>query len=208
MSAEENNLVPPPDDPIPGEVTHTPIIITDGSASLEFTEGSYIQDPDTNVNTANDNLHLVSMTSAREHTTGQGDRTCFNFQAGQVYEIEVKCVGPLGGFNNFEVRGSLDPQPPPEIEFDRGEYRRDPQVFPPVHPQTGRRFGSLNRRVQKVRIFRLVNGQRVNPPEHDCPLVSTPGNSWTIHDDHVTHVHDDTEEHTGVVEEGELVQPV
>lgn len=206
MSAEENNLVPPPDNP-PGDVTHTPIIITDGSASLEFTESAYIADPETNVNTANDNLHLVNITSAREHTTGQNDKVCFAFQAGQHYEVEVKCVGPMGGFNNFKVRGSLDAQPRPEIEFDRGEYRMDPVVFPPHHPQTGRRFGSAGRRVQKVRIFRLVNGQRQQPPEHDCPLVATAGNEWTIHDDHLAHV-DDDHTHADTVNEGELVQPV
>src|SRR5688572_29241915 len=103
MSEEKDGAKPATaaDDPIPPIVNHTPIIITDGSAAIEFTQASYNQDPETNVNTANDNLHLVNMVSDRPHTTGQTNFTCFNFQAGQQYEIEVKCAAAGGGFNNF-----------------------------------------------------------------------------------------------------------
>ena len=192
------------DDPIPTEVTHTPIIITDGSAAFEYTESSYIQDPESNVNVANDDLHLVNIISDRPHTPGGNDFMCFEFQAGHQYEIEVKCVGGGGGFNNFLIRGSRDPMPPPEVEFDRSEYRRDPLVFPPRNPPTGHRFGSLGRRVRKVRIFELQDGHRIGDPVHDCSLVATAGNGWTIHDDHVTH---DDDDHVDVVDELEVVQP-
>jgi hypothetical protein len=206
MSDEDKEIpaAAPDDDPFPSEVSHTPIIITDGSSALEFTESSYDQDVNSNVNTANEPLHLVSMTSDREHTPQQGDFTCFEFQAGEQYEIEAKCAGG-GGFNDYKIRGGLDPQPPPEIEFDRGEYQQGPQ-FPPRNPATAHRFGSGGRRVTKVRIFRLVNGQRQHPALHDCPLVSVAGNGWTIHDDHVTH--DEHPDHPDVVNEDEAVQPV
>lgn len=180
-SALSETAPPPPDDP-PSDVTHTPIIITDGSAALEFTESSYMPDPDSNVNRAIDNLHLVDMVSDRPHTQGGNDFLCFAFQAGQQYEIEIKCIGNPGGFNDFKVRGSLDPQPVPEIEFDRGEYQLNAATFPPRN-EHAQRFGSMGRHIRKLRIFRLVNNQRVL--EHDCPLVVPPGNGWTIHDEHV-----------------------
>jgi hypothetical protein len=170
------------DPPSTGGVNHTPIIITDGSASLEFTIASYDPDPESNVNTANEPLHLVSIVSDRPHTPGQQDRTCFNFTGTDMFEIEVKCKGG-GGFNDFEIRGSFDPSIRPEVEVDRGEYRENGS-FPPRHPPTGHRFVSTGRQITKLRIFRLINGHRQQPPVHDCPLVATPGNGWTVHDDH------------------------
>jgi len=185
MSQEENSTknATAGDDPSPlGGATHTPIIITDGSASLEFSIASYDPDPQSNVNTAHETLHLVSIISDRPHTPGQQDRTCFNFAGTDLFEIEVKCQGG-GGFNDFEIRGSFDPSFRPEVEVDRGEYRENPG-FPPRNPGTGHRFVSTGRRVTRFRIFRLVNGVRQQPPVHDCPLVTTPGNGWTIDDDH------------------------
>ena len=163
-------------------VTHTPIIITDGSASLEFTPSAYTKDPDSNAHAANERLHLVSIVSDRPHTMGQADVTCFTFSGSDLYEIEIKCKAG-GGFNDFTILGSFDPTISPVVNFDEGEYKEN-IVFPPRWPPTGHRFVSTSREITSFRVFRIVNGQRMQPPEHDCKLVATPGNGWTVDDAH------------------------
>jgi hypothetical protein len=194
MPENEDPTAPVPNDN-PGTLgdSHTPIIITDGSASLEFTESFYTKDPETNVNTADDGLHLVNMISSTPHTPGGTDFECIAFQPGVIYEIEAKCKGG-GGFNDFKVRGTVDAAPLPEVEFDRGEYKEDP-LFPPTHPSTGHRFITQNRQITKVRVFELVSGQRQQPPLHDCSQAGTANNFWTVDDAHLAHDEEHSEEH-------------
>lgn len=208
MSDKKNKVDPAvataSDPPI---VNHTPIIITDGSASIEFTINSYTQDMESNNNTAkaDQKLHMTSVVSDRPHTLNGADNTCFTFVAGELYEVEVKCRGG-GGFNNLKIRGSLDPLADlPAVDFDRGEYREDPQgEFRPRNAGTGHRFGTLARRVRKLRIFRVTNGQRVL--EHDCPLVSALGNAWTVNDPHMPD-HVDNHVHPEALAEDKDLQP-
>jgi len=162
--------------------SHPPIIITDGSAAIEYTEGNYQQVTGKNVHVAIEKLHLVDIVSDREHTVGKGDKTCHTLVDGEQCEIEIACEGG-GGFNNFIIRGNFASSPPPELEFDRGEYKMDTAVFPPRN-KDAQRFGSKGRRIRKLQIFKVVDGKRVEPAVHDCPLVAVAGNGWTFHDDH------------------------
>jgi hypothetical protein len=134
------------------------------------------------------------------------DTTCFTFVAGQQHQVEVTCRGG-GGFNNFTIRGSLDPLADlPAIDFDRGEYKEDPQdFFPPRNPGTGHRFGSNARRIRKLRIFRIDGGR--HDLVHDCPLAATPGNFWTVNDPHIAD-HVDDHVHPEALAEEDNLQPV
>jgi hypothetical protein len=174
------------DDPPTGDVDHTPIIITDGSASIEFAEHLY--SPDTAHGNPNRRismgLHLVKVSANQNHTVANPEsvgRSCFPLVAGELYEIEVTCVRAGAGPNRFVIGGGPTVSPVIEFEHQNGQdYQKDPGAFPPI--QLGQRFGNASRNISRLQIFRIQNRTRVRV--HDCQLAPRQGCEYTILDIH------------------------
>ncbi len=153
-------------------VDHTPIIITDGSASIEFAQNLYQPvggDPDRRRSTG---LHLVKVSANREHDRIANPesigRVCFELVRGDLYEIEFICQRNGQPDRNFLVGGG--PTFSPELKFEHltgTEYQMNAATFPSI--DLGQRFGNLERNIARMRIFRIVNGNRVQV--HDCGVV-------------------------------------
>src|SRR2546423_1905930 len=154
-----------------GEVDHTPIIITDGSAAIEFAEVQhYRRVIGTSIHRAND-LRLAFVQPNMLHDDGTA--FCHTLSANEDCVIEVMEQGNKG----FTIHAFPDGHTV-EIRFDHGVYKMSLTTSPPKG--NGHRFGNANRRIVGLRIF--VNG---NPnPDHDCELVSRPGIEYTILDPH------------------------
>ena len=154
-----------------GGVNHTPIIITDGSASLEFAESEYLPDSSDSTLRISSGLHLVKVSAHRNHDRqvnpeSQG-RICFPLAGNEVYEIEFTCAREGRPVSNFIIGGG--PAVSPRIRFDHGagkEYQRTAD-FPSI--DLGQRFGNLLRNIVRMQIFRIENGSR--QPVHDCGVV-------------------------------------
>lgn len=159
------------DGPGGGGVTHTPIIVTDGSASLEFAESEYSPDPRDPTLRISSGLHLVKVSAHRNHdratnSESQG-RICFPLVGNEVYEIEFTCAREGQPVSNFTIGGG--PAVSPRIRFSHGsgkEYQRTAD-FPSI--DLGQRFGNLLRNIVRMQIFRIENGSRQQV--HDCGLV-------------------------------------
>lgn len=172
------------DDPPTGQVDHTPIIITDGSASIEFAENRYLPEDGNPNRRRSTDLHLMKVVANRNHTLAANPesrgRSCLPLVAGDLYEIEVTCTLLGQPAKNFLVSGG--PTFSPVIEFDHasgGEYRKDSNEFPSI--ELGQRFGNLLRGITRLQIFRIENATRVRV--HDCALA-TPGCEYKILDTH------------------------
>ena len=171
------------DDSTLGLDTHTPIIITDGSASIEFAESEYIPDDGNPNRRTSRGLHLVKITANQQHTAENPEslgRDCLELIAGRVYEIEVTCTRDGQAPNTFLIGGG--PTVSPVIQFDHRageEYQQDPNVFRPI--QLGQRFGNVLRNISRMRIF-TVNGTRTLV--HECRLASRDGIEWILMDIH------------------------
>jgi hypothetical protein len=173
------NDQPPTDPQSTLEVEHTPIIVTDGSATIEFSGSHYLPDDDDpkNTNTAHD-LKLSFIEAHRTHnsTDAKGSTVCYVFLPGEEYEIEVTCQRIGQGNKNFKVRGSVE-GPPVKINFDHDEYKTP---FTPI--MKGNRVGHPARRPTKLEIFRDPDGKRESV--HDCPLVSDTNCVYKVWDPH------------------------
>lgn len=171
-----------------GEVTHSPIIITDGSASIQFDSREY---PDTGTDThrstglllrevlANKLHPVLNPPDSLRDGDPPGTAVCHSFTDGAQYEVRVTCA--VGGNEmNYIIRGSfLGASRSPTITFNHvtppREYREGGN-FPASRPGS-RRFGNANRRITRLQIF------RDGTPIHDCPLVGA-GIEYTIVDAH------------------------
>lgn len=157
-----------------GEVTHSPIIITDGSASIQFDAGEYADTgTDTRLSTE---LILREIFANREHPITDdplrdgdppGSPICHGFTGSALYEVRVTCEAG-GNQMNFVIIGRRSgSSASPIITFSHAmqprEYREGAN-FPATRPGA-RRFGNANRRITKLEIFRA--GILV----HNCPLV-------------------------------------
>ncbi len=172
------------DDVPTGDVDHTPIIITDGSASIEFAEGLYHPDagnPNRRVSTG---LHLVKVSANQEHPAANPEsvgRSCFPLVAGDLYEIEVTCVRTGASPNRFVIGGGPTVSPVIEFEHQNGQdYQKDHVTFPSI--QLGQRFGNALRNISRLQIFRIEGGMRIRV--HDCRVAPRPGSEYTILDIH------------------------
>lgn len=149
------------------EVEHTPIIITDGSAAIEFAEVQHYKHIlGTNINRADD-LKLSSVQTNLPHD--DGSLFCRRFSAGENCVI----VATEQGNKNFTITGSAD-GPEVDIEFDHSVYKRG--IFTPKG--NGHRFGNMNSKLVRFQIF--VD----SAPVHDCELISREGIEYTINDPH------------------------
>ena len=171
------------DDSPLGLDTHTPIIITDGSASIEFAESEYIPDDGNPNRRTSEGLHLVKITANQQHTAENPEslgRDCLELVAGRLYEIEVTCTRDGQAPNFFHIGGG--PTFSPVIQFDHRageEYQKDPNVFRPI--QLGQRFGNVLRNISRMRIF-TVNGTRTLV--HECRLAPRDGIEYVFLDIH------------------------
>ncbi len=167
-----------------GEVDHTPIIITDGSASIEFAERLYIPDAANPNRRASTGLHLVKVSANQEHPPANPEsvgRSCFPLVAGDLYEIEVTCVRDGAQPNRFVIGGGPTVSPVIEFEHQNGQdYQKDQTRFPPI--QLGQRFGNPSRDISRLQIFRIESGRRVRV--HDCRVAQRQGCEYTILDIH------------------------
>lgn len=172
------------DNPPVGVRTHTPIIITDGSASIEFDESHYPPVPGDPQRRRSTGLHLVKVVAHRDHgrenPESRGGRSCVPLVAGELYEIEATCTRAGSPPRNFIVGGG--PTFSPEIRFEHGiggEYQKDPVHFPSI--QLGQRFGNRQRDITRLQIFQVVGPTRTLI--HDCALAG-PGCEYEILDIH------------------------
>lgn len=166
------------------EDEHSPIIITDGSASIEFTESEYPHQG--NGHHTSKALLLRNVSASRSHPISppiaagdpRGSTICQSFTGTTRFRIEVT-VRVDGTDETFTVMGrSAGSFKSPTIDFNLGQFRKDHASFPPKFPQTGSRFVNPTASITSLRIFRgstLV---------HDCPLASVNGIEYTINDPH------------------------
>ena len=167
-SSEEQREVQMPSPPL---VAHTPIIITDGSASIEFGDPEY--SPDGN---EFDGHHLsitgVRMWNRAHPNQGESSHFCAVTPPGRRHRVTVKCVGNGKEFVMTDMGGSV------RVKFDQNEYG------PVTPPPARRKFRNGGQKVTGVKIEDITDAQpRVI---HECKSI--PGNGAchvTIYDDHM-----------------------
>jgi len=162
-----------------GEVTHPPIIITDGSASIEFEDDKYPLNGSTTTHQSKD-LRLTEISSNQEH--GNGARVCRTLQDKETVLIVVTCqVGGTSDPRTIEIRGGnfIDGSASPSIKFDHKAFD---ETFKPIKKGNRRRVGKKNRNITSLEIFRVSDNKRV----HDCDVVKKKkGFEITVNDDHL-----------------------
>jgi hypothetical protein len=178
----------PPDDSPEGEVEHTPIIVSDGSASIQFHLPFYPLDSSTGVNSSK-NLFLQHV-EAKHKAHADGKAVCHELDPGEECVIVVTCKQQGKTDEQYVIRGgnSTDPAMSPSIKFNHSEFKEDPINFPPeTFPglKPGNRFVNKDRNPTKLEIFRVeADGSLTSV--HDCPLVSDPHAKYVILDADIT----------------------
>ena len=164
-----------------GEVSHSPIIITDGSASIEFAKDEY----KTLVGSSHKStdLLLAEIRSNKKHANGL--RICHTLSDGETVEIVVTCK--VGGSDpkTFTIRGGnfLDGSGSPSITFDHSVFN-EPMTPMATTPEPRVRLGKKNRDITKMEIFQVVGGN--NASVHVCDVVTTQKNfRINVKDPHV-----------------------
>ncbi|HEY6189861.1 MAG TPA: hypothetical protein VIW80_19565 [Pyrinomonadaceae bacterium] len=149
------------------EVTHTPIIIGDGSASIDFDKQEYAQMSVNGSRTADDlRLRSVFVDSSL------GAHVCHQVSSGETCEITVICSRVGSEDKNFVIRGGDFV----EIEFDSTEYRE-------THPNDVARAHHRNPNRQ---ITAMTIRDSLGNLIHDCDLVfNGTERTITINDPHV-----------------------
>jgi hypothetical protein len=157
-------------------VTHTPIIITDGSASIEFDADLYQLKPGTNKHPSKD-LYLNSVEARDKHT--QVSHNCYPLAANEEYRIEVTCTQG-GSTKVIFIRGANRATGgSPEIEFDHGSFPRVTTAGSKRHRHFNDTFS-----ITRMEIFQIVSGSP-DKSVHICPLVPGDGKcEITINDPH------------------------
>jgi hypothetical protein len=151
------------------EVSHTPIIINDGSASIDFSKVDYKPVSGTGRHNAK-GLKIRSIIV----DSSQGTHVCHIVPIDETCEITVVCNRNGVDDKNFVVRGST----PVEIEFDNDEY---PETLPDdvrreIHRNENRTISAMT----------IRNGQGMIV--HECDLVLNGKNRMiTINDPHLPH---------------------
>ena len=164
----------------PGDVTHSPIIITDGSASVEFDEEHY---PLIGGVHQSGGLHLENVEARQpvpqSGTNPQPTHICHTFMGNALHKIVVLCrVG--GNTETITIVGAkAGASRSPKIDFNHQEFMKDHAHFPPKNTSSGR-FVNANRRIISFRIIRVSTNTEV----HNCPLVAAGNVEFTINDLH------------------------
>lgn len=169
-----------------GEADHSPIIITDGSASIEFAlKGLY--KPQGNGNHTSTTLRLRDVTANHKHPASAdtlkvgdppGSVFCRSFEGASRIRIEVT-VRVDGQDEIFEIIGkATGSSKSPSVKFNIAKFKEDSATFPVENPKSGRRFGTLDGNITSLKIF--SDGDLI----HDCPLATQNGVEYTITDPH------------------------
>jgi hypothetical protein len=169
-----------------GEADHSPIIITDGSASIEFAlKGPYTHQGGGNHTSTT--LRLRDVTANHKHPASvdplkvgdpPGTVFCRGFEGASKIRIEVT-VRVDGQDEIFEIVGkAAGSSKSPSVKFNIGKFKEDSVNFPVENPKSGRRFGNPNGNITGFRIF--SDGDLI----HDCPLATKNGVQYTITDPH------------------------
>lgn len=167
------------------EFEHSPIIITDGSASIEFDLGEYDHEGGGHHTSAG--LRLNTVSANMEHPLSPADQAgdppggfiCQSFSGLAQFRIEVT-VKVGDDEETFIIRGRNTPLlGSPAVDFNIGKFKKDHVNFPPKYP-SGTRFVNPDGNITRLRIFR---GNSPNPV-HDCPLAGKNGVQYTVSDPH------------------------
>lgn len=158
-------------------VGHSPIIITDGSGSVEFSKTEYKHLG--SGNHTSKGLHLDNVEARTNPNAPHPHHICHEFQGSDLHQIEVACI-LSGKRSDITIEGRKSgSNRSPKIKFKRGtDYKET--GFPPKHVGKGRRFGNKDAKIISFRIINLTTGQVL----HDCPLVQSGGFEFTVNDGH------------------------
>ncbi len=161
---------------------HSPIIITDGSASIQFGPREY-PDPASGTHIRRSRgLRLDRIRANRRHDNGEF--LCYQLGDDERVVIEVTCE--MDGVNDGRgctVTGgnSRTGRFSPTIEFDHGVYN---ETFPTIGLRRGRRRGNRRRDITSLKIF-SVTGSGALEEVHDCDVVQERRFRISAHDLHV-----------------------
>jgi hypothetical protein len=156
------------------EAEHGPIIITDGSVSVDLSSEEY----DLAASLFSSHHLVLQQIESRVTSHNNGTRVCYRVtNPNEVCTVLFHCAPEAGAGpeSNIVIQGGL--QQSPLISFDIGEYGADPNP-----PQRRRVHRNGNRRIVGMEIFSTTPAQgtvRV----HVCPLA-VDGCSYQISDPH------------------------
>jgi len=171
-SAAANATGPGPTD------QHTPIIITDGSASIEFSSGEYPKTTGSDIRQSK-NLRLDRIVANKKHNNGMF--TCHQLAANERVVIRVTCkINGTDDGKNFTITGgnSTLAGNSPSIEFSDGVYSTP---FPPI--EQGKRVGNVNREITKLEIFRVNQAGNLESV-HNCEVIAKKNFKIRVRDPH------------------------
>jgi hypothetical protein len=165
------------------EAGHSPIIITDGSASIEFADAEY--DHEGGGHHTSTGLAMREISANKTHPISPeiqagdppGGSICHIFAGFARFTIEVT-VRVNGMDKTFRIVGRRSGVfTSPTIDVDVATFEVN-GAFPPKFPQTGVRLVNPAANITRLRIF------RGNVLVHDCPLASQNGIEYTVSDPH------------------------
>ena len=161
-----------------GGVSHSPIIITDGSASIEFAEDEY---PQVSATTHQSNqLRLTEIRSNKKHNNDS--RICHTLSDGETVEIVFTCK--VGGADpkTFIIRGGnfVNGSGSPSIAFDHATFD---QPMPPMGSGMRVRRGKGNREITSLEIFQVTGSG--STLVHDCDVIAKKNFRISVKDPHV-----------------------
>lgn len=160
-----------PDDDEPGlPVDHTPIIITGGSAAIEYDNTRYTRAGTTNRVNSNAPLRIRSLAFVNVANPTRR-HFCYMPRPGMRYVIQITCQRTSQPDEMITIRGGpgLGPN---EIEFSHSEFQEN-AAFPP-QTEHGRRQGNTQRRITGLTVTEI-------PPSgpsttlHVCDLIPASG---------------------------------
>lgn len=154
------------------EASHTPIIITGGSARIELSSEEY--SPVAGIYISSDlHLHLIECLHAT-HADGTG--LCYFVRPGEVCTVVFHCTRAGLPEENLIIRGGLTTAP--TVIFDFNEYAVDTTA-----PATRNVHSNANRKIVAMEIFRTRGG--LTDRVHVCPLIPDSGRcQYRIWDTH------------------------
>jgi hypothetical protein len=162
-----------------GPVAHTPIIVTDGSASIEFDEKEY---PKVSATThQSKGLRLIRVVANKKHDNNS--LVCRELPAGEKILVKFTCkVGGSSDGKDFTIRGGnlMDGTGSPSFDFDHGVYN---ESFPQI--ERGKRMGKENREITRLEIFRVTADGNVRI--HECEVVAKKNFQFRMRDRHLPH---------------------
>jgi len=158
------------------DLVHSPIIITDGSLSVEFDGRFYMQ------TVIGHHMSLGLRLDNVEVTQGGGGHRCREFNGTDIHRISVQAM--IGNVpTEIVIVGAKVPSLgsfSPALDFAREtHFIEDPGTFPPGG-RFGRRFGNRDARITRFTITNIRTGE-----VHDCPFATRPGFRYIINDGHV-----------------------